>query len=219
VTPLPALDKPVAGRDRLVAVAPSNRRAATLRRIVVASIAASIAVSSAMLAACSHHGRSASLDIVRDTTALASGSAVLGSVPITVGDFQYQARNGGLKSRWAPMIVLVTVTVTNVSQHAAALNVLGGNCEVLMRVYAHHVPPKRPVYDASGPGVACYVPVNHLGLTPGQSVTLQSASGGPGVYLPPGRYDLAAIISVSDSTGTQRVEVPAGSVRMPPPYE
>jgi hypothetical protein len=39
------------------------------------------------------------------------------------------------------------------------------------------------------------------------------------VYLPPGRYDLAAIVSVSDSTGTQRVEIPAGSVKMLPPYE
>jgi hypothetical protein len=171
------------------------------------------------LAACSHHAAPASLDIVRDTTVLASGSSVLGSAPITVGDFQYTAKNGGLKSRWAPMLVQVTVTVTNVSQHAAALNVLGGNCEVLIRAYAHHIPPKAPAYDASGPGVSCYVPVSHFGMTPGQSVTLQSASGGPGVYLPPGRYDLAAIVSVSDSTGTQRVEIPAGSVRMPPPYE
>jgi hypothetical protein len=171
------------------------------------------------LAACSHHARTASLDIVRDTTALATGSAVTGTVPITVGDFQYQARNLGLRSRWQPMIVQVKVTVTNVSQHAAALNVLGGNCEVLMRVYAHHVPPKPPVYDASGPGVSCYVPVSHFGLTPGQSVTLQSASGGPGVYLKPGRYDLAAIITVSDSLGSQRVEIPAGSVKVLPSYE
>jgi hypothetical protein len=186
---------------------------APLRRLAVGWIATLGA-----LAACAHHER-ASLDIVRDSTMLASGSSVLGAVPITVGDFQYKASNGGLKSRWAPMIVLVTVTVTNVSEHAAALNVLGGNCEVLLRVYAHHIPPKKPAYDASGPGVSCYVPVSHFGLTPGQSVTLQSASGGPGVYLPPGRYDLAAIVSVSDSTGTQRVEIPAGSVRLPPPYE
>ncbi|MFI5250242.1 MAG: hypothetical protein ACHQTF_09730 [Gemmatimonadales bacterium] len=178
--------------------------------------AASLAVS---LAACAHHGEVASLDIVRDSTLLASGSSVLGSAPITVGDFEFKATNGGLKSRWAPMIVQVTVTVTNVSQHAAALNVLGGNCEVLIRVYAHHIPPKAPAYDASGPGVSCYVPVSHFGMTPGQSVTLQSASGGPGVYLAPGRYDLAAIVSVSDSSGTQRVQIPAGSVRMPPPYE
>ena len=186
---------------------------APLRRLMGGWIAAF-----GVLTACAHHER-ASLDIVRDSTMLASGSSVLGTVPITVGDFQYKASNGGLKSRWAPMIVLVTVTVTNVSQHAAALNVLGGNCEVLIRVYAHHIPPKAPAYDASGPGVSCYVPVSHFGLTPGQSVTLQSASGGPGVCLAPGRYDLAAIVSVSDSTGTQRVEIPAGSVRMPPPYE
>ena len=178
--------------------------------------AASLAVS---VAGCAHHGETASLDIVRDSTQLASGSSVLGSAPITVGDFEFKATNGGLKSRWAPMIVQVTVTVTNVSQHAAALNVLGGNCEVLIRVYAHHIPPKAPAYDASGPGVSCYVPVSHFGMTPGQSVTLQSASGGPGVYLAPGRYDLAAIVSVSDSSGTQRVQIPAGSVRMPPPYE
>jgi hypothetical protein len=187
---------------------------AALRRVVGAWIA-----TLGVLAACSHHAPSASLDIVRDSTSLASGSSVLDSAPITVGDFQYKASNGGLRSRWEPMIVLVTVTVTNVSQHAAALNVLSGNCEVLLRVYAHHIPPKKPAYDASGPGISCYVPVSHYGLTPGQSVTLQSASGGPGVYLPPGRYDLAAIVSVSDSTGTQRVEIPAGSVKMLPPYE
>jgi hypothetical protein len=192
----------------------SGQRAPILRAGGVA--AASLAVS---LAACAHHGEVASLDIVRDSTLLASGSSVLGSAPITVGDFEFKATNGGLKSRWAPMIVQVTVTVTNVSQHAAALNVLGGNCEVLIRVYAHHIPPKAPAYDASGPGVSCYVPVSHFGMTPGQSVTLQSASGGPGVYLAPGRYDLAAIVSVSDSSGTQRVQIPAGSVRMPPPYE
>jgi hypothetical protein len=191
-----------------------GQRAPILRAGGVA--AASLAVS---LAACAHHGEVASLDIVRDSTLLASGSSVLGSAPITVGDFEFKATNGGLKSRWAPMIVQVTVTVTNVSQHAAALNVLGGNCEVLIRVYAHHIPPKAPAYDASGPGVSCYVPVSHFGMTPGQSVTLQSASGGPGVYLAPGRYDLAAIVSVSDSSGTQRVQIPAGSVRMPPPYE
>jgi hypothetical protein len=191
-------------------------RAAARRRVVAVSL---VVASGAMLTACPRHGRTASLDVVRDTTALAAGSAVLGSAPITVGDFQYQARNGGLRSRWQPMLVQVFVTVTNVSQHAAGLNVLGGNCEVLMRVYAHHVPPKPPVYDASGPGVSCYVPVIHYGLTPGQSITLQSASGGPGVYLKPGRYDLAAIISVSDSSGTQRVEIPAGSVRTLPPYE
>jgi hypothetical protein len=50
-------------------------------------------------------------------------------------------------------------------------------------------------------------------------VTLQSASGGPGVYLKPGRYDLAAIITVSDSLGSQRVEIPAGSVKVLPSYE
>ncbi len=122
-----------------------GQRAPILRAGGVA--AASLAVS---LAACAHHGEVASLDIVRDSTLLASGSSVLGSAPITVGDFEFKATNGGLKSRWAPMIVQVTVTVTNVSQHAAALNVLGGNCEVLIRVYAHHIPPKAPAYDAFG---------------------------------------------------------------------
>jgi hypothetical protein len=131
---------------------------AALRRVVGAWIA-----TLGLLAACSHHAPSASLDIVRDSTNLANGSSVLDSAPITVGDFQYKASNGGLRSRWEPMIVLVTVTVTNVSQHAAALNVLSGNCEVLLRVYAHHIPPKKPAYDASDPASRATCPCRTTG--------------------------------------------------------
>jgi hypothetical protein len=174
----------------------------------------------ATLAACGRHMPSNdALDVVRDTTDLAEGSAVLGSAPITVGAFQYRGANHGLRSRWPPVITQVTVTVTNVSERPASLHVLGGNCAVLLRIYAHRVPLEPPVFDASGPGVSCYVPVDRYPLTPGQSVTLHSAGGGPGIDLLPGRYDLAAIVTVADSTGSQRIEIPAGSVRVLPLYQ
>ena len=159
------------------------------------------------------------LDVVRDTTALAEGSSAIGHAPITVGSFQYRASNDGRESRWPPVITQVTVTVTNVGTRPASLHVLGGNCEVLVRIYEHHVPLGKPVFNASGPGVACYVPVNRYPLPPGESVHLRSAGGGPGVTLRPGRYDVAAIVTVSDSSGTQRIEIPAGSVRVLPPYQ
>lgn len=180
----------------------------------------SVCAAAVLAAACAKHpSRGDMLNVVRDTTALAAGSSVLGHAPIALGPFRFRGTNSGLKSRWPPVVTVATVTVTNVSQQPAALNVLGGNCEVLVRIYAHGVPLQRPVFDASGPGTTCYVPIRHYGLTPGQSVELHSAGNGPGIELAPGRYDMAAIVTVSDSTGSQRIEIPVGSFRVPPPYE
>lgn len=179
-------------------------------------------------AGCSNHNvRGDMLDVARDTLAQVGHTSVLNTGPVTVGEFKYHAENRGLQSRWPPMIVPVTVTITNVSDHAAALNVLGGNCAVRLRVYAHHVPPQKPVFDAAADWLSCYVPIIHYALTPGQSVTLESPQGGPGLTLPPGRYDLGAVVTVVPVADTmqlrrhapQRVELGAGQVRVPLPYD
>jgi hypothetical protein len=164
--------------------------------------------------------------VVRDTTALATAASVVDTTPVTVGDFQFRGANSGLRSRWQPVVVQVTVTVTNISPHSATLNVLGGNCEVLLRLYRHRVPPGRPVFDASALGMECYVPLRRIVLTPGQSATLHSAGDGPGIELSPGRYDLTGVVTIVNpatatvgATVATRVEVPAGTIRVPEPYE
>jgi hypothetical protein len=179
------------------------------------------------LAACGHRPpRGMALTVVRDTSALATAASVVDTTPITIGDFQFRGSNSGLRSRWPPVMVQVNVTVTNISQHAATLNLLGGNCEVLVRIYRHRIPSGRPVFDASMVGIECYVPLRHIVLAAGHSVTLHSAGDGPGIELPPGRYDLTGIVTVvnpatavAGATVNQRVEVPAGSIRVPQPYE
>ena len=177
---------------------------------------------------CSAHNRRGDvLDVTRDTTAQVGHTDVLHTGPVTVGEFRYLANNRGLQSRWPPMVVPVTVTITNVSGHAAALNVLGGNCAVRIRVYVHHVPPEKPIFDGAADWLSCYVPVIHYALTPGQSVTLSSPEGGPGLNLAPGRYDLGAVVTVvpvSDTLslrrrGPRRVELGAGQVLVPLPYD
>ena len=175
----------------------------------------------------SHNIRGDVLDVTRDTLAQVGHIDVLHTGPVTVGEFRYHATNGGLQSRWPPAIVPVTVTITNVSDHAAALDVLGGNCAVRIRVYAHHVPPQDPVFNGAADWLSCYVPILHYALTPGQSVTLVSPEGGPGLNLAPGRYDLGAVVTVVPVTDTmslrrhapQRVELGAGQVRVPFPYD
>lgn len=168
---------------------------------------------------CGHAGEAPSLNVARDSMVFAEGSSVFGAGPVAAGGFQFTAHNSGLRSRWPPVIVQVTVTVTNASDHLQVLRALGGNCAVLLRMYEHHVPPRHPAFDASIPGAPCYVPVLRFTLKPGESATLQSAGDGPGIELAPGRYDLAAIVTIVGADGSQRVEVPAGSVRVPPPYD
>jgi hypothetical protein len=146
---------------------------------------------------------------------------------VTVGDFEYRGSNSGLRSRWPPVVAQVSVRATNVSAHPALLDVLGGNCAVRLRIYASHAGtgPAGPVFDATQQGFECYVPLLRRPLAPGQSITLQSAADGPGLNLRPGRYDLAGVITVvppPDSLrhhGAHRVEVPAGSIRVPEPYD
>jgi hypothetical protein len=173
----------------------------------------------------SHNVRGDMLDVSRDTTALLGHPNTLRTGPVTVGEFQYRASNNGLKSRWPPVIVAATVTVTNVSDHAAAIDLLGGNCAVRLRVYTHQVPLSKPVFDAAAEWLSCYVPILHYALTPGQSITLVSPEGGPGLDLAPGRYDLGAVVTVvptADSLrrrGPQRIELGAGGIQVPLPYD
>jgi len=129
-------------------------------------------------------------------------------------------------------MVQVTVAVTNVSTHPATLDALGGNCAVRVRIYPLVMPTRHgarvassPVFDAAEPGYECYVPLLHETVAPGKAVTLQSAGDGPGVSLPPGRYDVTGVVTVvppADSLrrhGAQLVEITAGSIRVPQPYD
>lgn len=193
------------------------------------ALPALVAAATATAAGCSpHNARGDMLDVARDTISQVGHTNILNTAPLTVGEFRYHAENRGLQSRWPPMIVPVTVTITNVSDHAAALNVLGGNCAVRLRVYAHHVPVQKPIFNGAADWLSCYVPVMHYALTPGQSVMLQSPEGGPGlVNLTPGRYDLGAVVTVIPVADTmslrrhppQRVELGAGHVEVPLPYD
>jgi len=184
------------------------------------------------LACSSHNIRGTALEVERDTTGSMPISTVVGTGPITVGDFEYRGTNSGLQSRWPPASVQVTVTVKNTSPHTSMLDVLGGNCAVRVRIYsadllarsAGQVASVRPNFDAvqSGP---CYVTVLHKRLTSGDSTTLQSAGGGPGLRLQSGRYALTGVVTVvppPDSLrhyGAHLIEVPAGSIRVPQPYD
>ncbi|GEM_PF-2799038 len=197
----------------------------------VGQLLATVACIAGIGTACaSGNVRGNALEVRRDTAG-ARPTVIRGVGPLTVGEFQYRGRNTGLRSRWPPMIVRVIVTVANVSSHAAALDVLGGNCLVRLRVYRARRDDREqdsaatPLFDAAAPGFECYVPVQHYSLAPGQTVELQSAGNGPGIAVDPGRYEIAGVVTVIPSAdslhryGPVRVEVQAGSVRVPPPYQ
>jgi hypothetical protein len=181
----------------------------------------------ASVACNSHNVRGNALEIQRDTAGPADNARSTGTGPVTVGNFQHRGTNSGLRSRWPPAMVQVTVTVTNIGPEAAPLDVLGGNCAVRLRIYPANRGARaaHPVFDATQQGYECYVALLHQSVKSGQSVTLQSAGDGPGIRLSPGRYFLTGVVTVvpvADSLrrhGAQLVEVPAGSIRVPEPYE
>ncbi|HXB25038.1 MAG TPA: hypothetical protein VNV25_09950 [Gemmatimonadaceae bacterium] len=146
-----------------------------------------------LLAACSRH---ASVSPVPAKTA-----------GVTVGDFQYTAKNGGANV-WGPLEVQVTVTATNTTDHSATLDVLGGNCAVLIRIFRKSDRSGKPLYDASS-GAECYVKPVHERLAPHATYTAQSGRYGPGIDIPSGRYYLSALIIPADREQS-RIEVPAG---------
>jgi hypothetical protein len=144
----------------------------------------------------------------------ASLKPVAASGLVTVGDFQFAAKNSGANV-WGPLEVQVTVTATNVSDHPASLDVLGGNCAVLIRIFARPDRGGQPVYDA-GSGAECYVKPVHQRLAPRASYTTQSGRYGPGINIPSGRYYVSALIIPADREKS-RIEIPAGDfvVRRP----
>jgi hypothetical protein len=126
---------------------------------------------------------------------------------VTSGDFQYTASNSGANV-WGPLEVQVTVTVTNATDKPASLDVLSGNCAVLIRIFANKARTGQPVYDAST-GAECYVKPIHERLEPHASYTAQSGRYGPGIDIPSGHYYLSAYIVPADRE-KPKVEVPAG---------
>jgi len=126
---------------------------------------------------------------------------------VTVGDFQYTATNGGANV-FGPLEVQVTVTATNTTDHTATLDVLGGNCAVLIRIFKKPDRSGAPLYDASS-GAECYVKPLHERLAPHATYTAQSGRYGPGIDIPSGRYYLSALIIPADRE-KPRVEIPAG---------
>jgi len=182
----------------------------------------------------SHNIRGTALEIERDSAAVvATAGKVLSTEPVTVGDFEYRATNGGLESRWPPVSVEVTVSVKNAGAHRARLDALSGNCAVRIRIYswddlaraAKQGAQIRPVFDAAQPGYSCYVPVLHRMLAVGEVTTLRSPGGGPGLDLAAGRYALTGVVTVippQDSLrrhGVHLIEVPAGTIRVGQPYD
>jgi hypothetical protein len=126
---------------------------------------------------------------------------------VTVGDFQYTAWNSGANV-WGPLEVQVTVTATNTTDHTATLDVLGGNCAVLIRIFRKSDRSGSPLYDASS-GAECYVKPVRQRLAPHATYTAQSGRYGPGIDIPSGRYYLSALIIPADREQS-RIEIPAG---------
>ena len=126
---------------------------------------------------------------------------------MAVGDFQYTATNGGANV-WGPLEVQVTVTATNTTDHTAILDVLGGNCAVLIRIFQKPDRSGTPVYDAAK-GAECYVKPVRERVAPHESYKAQSGRYGPGIDIPAGRYYLSALIVPADREKS-RIEIPAG---------
>jgi hypothetical protein len=183
--------------------------------------------------ACSTHNvRGKMLEVQRDTLAQAIGPTILSKKPVVVDSIEYSGTNNGLRSRWPPYMVQVSVNVKNVGQRPVRLEVLGGNCAVRVQIYsatevadaAHKLAAVHPVFDATDLGFQCYVRSLYLALASGGDTTIQSVSG-PGVRLAPGRYDLVGIVTVIPSADSLRrhgptlVTVPAGQIRIPQPFD
>jgi hypothetical protein len=129
--------------------------------------------------------------------------------PVTDGDFQYSASNSG-PNAWGPLEVQVSVRITNATDHPATLDVLGGNCAVLIRIFDNKKRSGKPVYDASA-GAECYVKPVHERLAAHETYTAQSGRYGPHIDIAPGRYYLSAYIIPVDREKS-KIDVPAGEI-------
>lgn len=137
------------------------------------------------------------------------GAAPKASTTVTAGDFAYTASNGG-PNVWGPLEVQVTVKATNVTDKPATIDVLGGNCAVLIKIFASSARTGKPIYDASN-GAECYVKPVHAKVPPRESYTAQSGRYGPNIDVPSGHYYLSALIVPADPE-KQKIEVPAGDI-------
>jgi hypothetical protein len=111
--------------------------------------------------------------------------------------------------------VQATATITNIAARDTTLQLLGGNCEVLIRIYPRADRKGSPIVDTSGPGVECFGPVLKRTVAAGDSLTLHSPRDGPGVPLPPHRYWITALVTFVTPTGSRRLELPAGTFIVP----
>jgi hypothetical protein len=135
--------------------------------------------------------------------------------PADLPRLSFNAANSGVLPSANPIAVQVTVTITNTTARDTTLDVMGGNCEVLLRIYRRQNRTGTPVLDTSGPGVECFGPILHPKLGAGQSFTLRSPHDGPAVPLTPHRYWITAMVTFVTPTGSRRLELPAGTFVVP----
>jgi hypothetical protein len=148
-----------------------------------------------LLAACGHHA--------------GARPSPQSTPPVTAGEFQFTATNSG-PNVWGPLEVQVTVTATNVTDKPATLDVLGGNCAVMIRIFANKARSGKPIYDASQ-GAECYVKPVHVRVAPHETYTAQSGRYGPNIDVASGRYYLSAYIVPADPE-KPKIDVPAGDI-------
>jgi len=135
--------------------------------------------------------------------------------PADLPELSFSATNAGVLPSATPVAVQVTVTITNTTSRDTTLNIMDGDCEVLLRVYRRRNRSGTPVLDTSGPGVECFGPIIHPKLGAGQSTTLHSPRDGPAVPLPPHRYWITALVTFVTPKGGRRLELPAGTFVVP----
>src|SRR5215469_11695337 len=211
----------------------SRLPAGPLARVRSARAVGGLVAAAGVAAACSTHNvRGKMLEVRRDTTGRPEIPVVVGNKPVVVDSVEYRGTNTGWQTRWPPFTVRVNVNVKNIGQRRVRLEMLGGNCAVRVRLFSaseiaesgHDLSAVRPVFDATEQGFQCYVRSLYLSLASGEDTTLQSVSG-PGIRLLPGRYDVVGVVTVIPSAdslrrhGPQIVAVPAGSIRVPQPYD
>jgi hypothetical protein len=138
-----------------------------------------------------------------------AGVAPKAPASLTVGDFAYTASNSG-PNVFGPLEVQVTVKATNVTDKPANIDVLGGNCAVMIKIFETPTRTGKPIYDASS-GAECYVKPVHQKVAPHEAYTAQSGRYGPNIEVPSGHYYLSALIIPADPE-QKHIEVPAGDI-------
>ncbi len=135
--------------------------------------------------------------------------------PTELPGLRSHATTSGVLPTAQPVAVRATVTIANVTSRDTTLQLLGGNCEVLIRIYPRAERTGTPIVDTSGPGVECFGPVLKRTVAAGDSITFYSPRNGPGVPLPPRRYWITALVTFVTPTGSRRLELAAGTFVVP----